>query len=39
MVKLDTHARLRRHARATGRKIEWLATHLIERGLAGSETN
>lgn len=39
MVDWDTHARLRRHAMETGRKIEWLATHLIERGLQNAGLN
>jgi AmiR/NasT family two-component response regulator len=38
MVEREAHRRLREHARATGRKIEWLATHLITRGLETSES-
>jgi hypothetical protein len=38
-ISRNTHRALNHHARSRGQKIQWLADHLIMRGLASAELN
>lgn len=38
-ISRRTHQDLRAHSQRTGRKLQWLADHLIHRGLQTAELN